>query len=180
MPRCTSRSSTAVTSDWVSRSPANDAGWRSCCAPVATWSGAGSLDLAPDAPLVDHTVRLPAGTRRTDLDLVVRHDGRTLVELHPAHHTEAVPPAPAREPALPADTSSVEELVLIGRHLEQYRHATRRAEDYWREALRREPGDARANTELGLWHMRRGELLRGRGVPAARDRDADAAEREST
>lgn len=29
--------------------------------------------------------------------------------------------------------------------------------DYWREALRRDPGDARCNQALGLWHLRRGE-----------------------
>ncbi len=121
--------------------------------------GSWTLDLAPDAPLVDHTLRLPAGTRRSDLDLEVRHEGRLLVELHPAPHADAPPPAPAREPARPDGIGSVEELVLVGRHLAQYRHATRRPEDYWREALRREPGDSRANTELGLWHMRRGELL---------------------
>ena len=31
-------------------------------------------------------------------------------------------------------------------------------EDYWREALRRDLGDARCNLALGRWHLRRGEL----------------------
>ncbi len=44
-----------------------------------------------------------------------------------------------------------------GLHLEQYRHATRRPEIYWREALRRDPEDARCNLAIGKWHLRRGE-----------------------
>ena len=48
---------------------------------------------------------------------------------------------------------------MIGLHLEQYRHATRMPEAYWREALRRDPGDARCNLALGRWHLRRGELV---------------------
>ena len=42
--------------------------------------------------------------------------------------------------------------------MEQYRHATRCPTLYWREALRRDGLDARANNALGLWHLRRGEF----------------------
>ena len=54
-----------------------------------------------------------------------------------------------------------EELYLIGLHLEQYRHATFRPEDYYREALRRDPGDARCNQALGLLFLRRGDPRAG-------------------
>ena len=54
--------------------------------------------------------------------------------------------------------AGIDELYLIGLHLEQYRHATRLPEIYWREALRRDPDDSRCNLALGRWHMRRGEL----------------------
>lgn len=45
--------------------------------------------------------------------------------------------------------------VRPGLHLDQYRHPTREATAYWREALRRDPGDARCNTAMGLWHYKR-------------------------
>ena len=54
--------------------------------------------------------------------------------------------------------AGADELYLTGLHLEQYRHATRCPTLYWREALRRDPGDARCNNALGLWHLRRGEF----------------------
>ena len=42
--------------------------------------------------------------------------------------------------------------------MDQYRHATRCATLYWREALRRDPHDSRCNNALGLWHFKRGEF----------------------
>ncbi len=64
----------------------------------------------------------------------------------------------ATEPPFPDDIDSADELFLTGQHLAQYRHATRSAADYWREALHRDPGDVRCNNALGLWHFRRGEF----------------------
>lgn len=56
--------------------------------------------------------------------------------------------APAKEPPPPDRVMSVEELYLTGRHLLQYRHATRSPEPYWIEALRRDPGHAGSHTAL--------------------------------
>ena len=47
---------------------------------------------------------------------------------------------------------------MTGLHLEQYRHATRCPTLYWREALRRDPDDARCNLGMGRWHFKRGEF----------------------
>ena len=44
----------------------------------------------------------------------------------------------ATEPPSPEEIATNEELYLTGLHLEQYRHATRSPEIYWREALRRD------------------------------------------
>ena len=114
-------------------------------------------DLAPDAPLV-FEVALPSGTDAAELRLrVFASDGRSLVDHVPETHDPGAMPLPASEPPAPADVRTVEELYLTGVHLDQYRHATRSPEPYWREALRREPADARSNTALGAWHLRRGE-----------------------
>ncbi|MFZ4599712.1 MAG: tetratricopeptide repeat protein, partial [Terrimicrobiaceae bacterium] len=53
---------------------------------------------------------------------------------------------------------SNDELYLTGLHLAQYRHATRSADIYWREAIRRDAGDSRCHTALAGWHLRRGEF----------------------
>jgi len=119
-------------------------------------------DLSPAEPLVE-TVPLPRGTKSTALTLeVFAADGRSL-----ASYTPIVPKTPtaeqlareaATEPPAPADVPTSDELYLTGLHLEQYRHATRHPELYWREALRRDPGDSRCHLALGRWHLRRGEF----------------------
>jgi tetratricopeptide (TPR) repeat protein len=116
-----------------------------------------TLDLAPDAPVVLETL-VGAGTRPRDLELVVRSaDGVELIRHRPIERPDKAIPAPATEPPPPAEIALQEELYLTGLHLAQYRHATREPEAYWREALRRDPGDARSNTAMAAWHLRRGE-----------------------
>ena len=65
----------------------------------------------------------------------------------------------AAEAALtPQDTKTIDQLYLTGLHLEQYRHATWSALDYYEEALRRDPLDYRCNNQMGLWYLRRGRF----------------------
>ena len=65
----------------------------------------------------------------------------------------------AAEAALPPeDTKTVDQLYLTGLHLEQYRHATWSALDYYEEALRRDPRDVRCLNQTGLWYLRRGRF----------------------
>lgn len=116
-------------------------------------------DLSPANPLVE-TVRCP---RPTALTLrVTTASGRELIRYAPSKPAPLTPAALAKqaatEPARPAAITSADELYFTGLHLEQYRHATRSPEPYWREALRRDPGDARCNLALGRWQLRRGEF----------------------
>ena len=110
----------------------------------------------PGSPLVWET-SLPDGVKTSGLTVRVRHAGNVLVEYtsEPVHAPEE-DPEPAAEPPAPQDVTSVEELVGIGDHLEQYRHATRSPEPYWEEAVRRDPGHSRAHTSLGIRRLRQG------------------------
>lgn len=65
----------------------------------------------------------------------------------------------AAEAALrPEEIKTIDQLYLTGLHLEQYRHATWSALDYYEEALRRDPMDYRCNNQIGLWYLRRGRF----------------------
>jgi tetratricopeptide (TPR) repeat protein len=124
--------------------------------PHSAWTG----PLSPRDPLL-HDFDLPSRTGATDLTVVVR-DGndRELLRYTPIRPSpaDAVVPPPATEPAAPRQIASNDELYLTGLHLEQYRHATRHPEDYWREALRRDPADSRCHNAIGRWHLHRGEF----------------------
>ena len=114
-------------------------------------------DLDPVKPIL-LAVDLPDGVDRDDIRVVVEQGGRVLVERRPVDRGEITIPPPATEPPPPEEIESADELWMTGVHLDQYRHATRSADIYWREALRRDPGDSRCNTNLGIWHLRRGEF----------------------
>ena len=76
-----------------------------------------------------------------------------------AESDEVKPVPDAAEAALsPEETKTNEQLYLTGLHLEQYRHATWSALDYYEETLRRDPNDMRCNNAMGLWYIRRGRF----------------------
>jgi tetratricopeptide (TPR) repeat protein len=118
------------------------------------------VDLSPEQPF-QHAVALrvdqPTGVRVS----VSTAEGIELVTYRP-DATEADLPIP--EPALaalpPADVENNEQLYLTGLHIEQYRHATYSATDYYQEALRRDPKDSRCNNAMGLWHLKHGQFAK--------------------
>ncbi|HVN03386.1 MAG TPA: DUF5107 domain-containing protein [Bryobacteraceae bacterium] len=119
-------------------------------AAIAQWT----RDLAPGAPFVE-THPVPAD----DVSVRVRNaEGQEIIRYAPLAVPPQSAPVAATEPPLPEEIAGTDELYITGLHLEQYRHATRDPDIYWREALRRDPGDARSNNALGAWHLRRGEF----------------------
>jgi tetratricopeptide (TPR) repeat protein len=115
-------------------------------------------DLSPGVPFLKAIKPLPT-VGETDLRLsVTAAGGGEIIAYQPARRVSGRVPPPATEPAAPADMASADELFVTGLHLHQYRHATRCPTLYWREALRRDPDDARCNNALGLWHLQRGEF----------------------
>lgn len=115
--------------------------------PGATVDGK-KVDLAPGHPFLG------------GCHVVCAADGREIIRYEPKRRKKGKVPPPATEPPLPADIAGNDELYITGLHLEQYRHATRSPEPYWREAVRRDPGDSRCRNALGLWHLRRGEFAK--------------------
>jgi tetratricopeptide (TPR) repeat protein len=117
-----------------------------------------SSDLSPGAPFVT-CAELSGGIAEAELLLrVLQQDGREIIRYRPEQRQEQPLATPATEPPSPKDIATTEELYLTGLHLEQYRHATRRAEPYWQEALRRDPDDVRNNNALGLARLRSGQF----------------------
>lgn len=115
-------------------------------------------DVAPGRPfLAESSVPEKAAPDEFSVQ-VLTSDGRPLIQYAFARAEARVAPEPATEPRLPVEIPTSDELYVTGVHLNQYRHATRHAEPYWHEAIRRDPGDARANNALGAWHLKRGEF----------------------
>ncbi|HTZ60868.1 MAG TPA: DUF5107 domain-containing protein [Acidobacteriaceae bacterium] len=118
-----------------------------------------TTDLLPGGPFI--TSIYVAGTIAAMTLRVLSAEGSELIAwtAQNAATSERIPD-PAKEPLPPDEIQTVEELYLIGLHLEQYRHATRSPEPYWEEALRRDSLESRCNTAMGKMLLRRGLFSR--------------------
>ena len=100
-------------------------------------------------------VALPAGVDEHDLVASISDDGRELVSYSPVRLQPQPPPKAVTAPPAPADVRSSEELYLIGLRAEQFHDPILDPVPYWQEALRRDPGDVRVNTVLGIGSYRK-------------------------
>ncbi len=114
------------------------------------------MDLRADAPV--HREFVVQGDRE-NVEVLLEQNGTMLMRFAPAEMVPGAEPEVATEPPLPADVASSDELFLTGLHLEQYRHPTRAAEEYWLEAIRRDGGDSRALHAMGRQELRRGNFV---------------------
>lgn len=121
-----------------------------------------SRTLRPGKPLHE-SFPAPRGVELTDLSLRIERVGAApLLHWQPRTVAEKEAPEPATEPPAPEAIASNDELYITGLHLAQYRHATRPADLYWREALRRDPGDSRCHTAMAAHQLKRGRFARAR------------------
>ncbi len=96
-------------------------------------------------------------TNETDYTIeVFDENGKLLVDYTPKEKVVEEMPEPAKPAPAPEDCRTTEELLLYGKHLEQYRHATFEPADYYLEGLKRDSNDIRLNTAYGALLMRRG------------------------
>ncbi len=111
-----------------------------------------TIKIDPAKPYAGE-VDLPQGVSEDDLEvLLISADGELLLSYKPAeHHPPDVPmPEPLSPPASPEEIETVEELYFTGLRLNQFYNASLDSIPYYQEALRRDPGDYRVNTQLGI------------------------------
>lgn len=116
-----------------------------------------SASVAPDRPWRKRFARNGASYESIEMALRDAATGEAILSFAPPQGLDEEPmPDPAKPAPDPQDAESIEELFLVGQHLEQYRHATYDPASYYEEALRRDPRDIRCNNAMGLLKLRRG------------------------
>lgn len=115
------------------------------------------LNADPATPVVAE-VNAPRGAELYDLRmLVISAGGDTLISFsHPRPKNPELP-EPAARPAPPEQIKNQDELFLLGDHLIKFRNR-QRGILYFEEALRRDPGDVRVNTAMGLLMLKEGKF----------------------
>lgn len=116
-----------------------------------------TCQLSPEK-MYRHSLPAAAGIPESAYSIIIKDSrGNTMLQYQfPQASSKSIPEAATAAPA-PEAVDSIEKLFLHGLHLEQYRHATYDARDYYTEALRRDPEDIRSNNALGLWYLRRSQ-----------------------
>lgn len=98
----------------------------------------------------------------TKVKAIILKEGQTYLS-YGYKKNETTLPEPAKCPPLPENCETIEDLYLYGLHIEQYRHATYRAENYYLEGLKRDKTDIRINNAYGLLLLKQGRFQMSEG-----------------
>jgi tetratricopeptide (TPR) repeat protein len=115
------------------------------------------IQIGPATPFT-REINIPAQVEDTALRAVLTDaDGKELVAYRPVVPEEKPLPEVV-EPGKPVETyRTVEELYLAGLRVEQFHNARLDPMSFYNEALRRDPGNSRVNTAVGIRCARKGE-----------------------
>ena len=128
------------------------------------------IDIDPEKYFLDK-VAVPAGADAWDLyTALCDANGEVLVDYTPVKLEKKDLPKVIDGTKPVKDYETVEELYLAGLRVDQFNNARLSYMDFYNEALRRDPNDARVNIEVGKHFIRQGEwekaeehLLRAQG-----------------
>jgi len=120
------------------------------------------VTIGPDKPFVKE-LPLPHGVKPRHLKAALLSSSkRELISYRPVEPSRRPMPAPVQPPSRPEEIRTNEELYLTGLRLEQFHSSALEPYPYYEEALKRDPGDARANTALAVLYCKRGMFRQAR------------------
>jgi antitoxin component YwqK of YwqJK toxin-antitoxin module/tetratricopeptide (TPR) repeat protein len=109
-----------------------------------------TISISPATPFAIE-VALEHGVKAEELRVTLHNaEGKELIGYQPVPPKNSPMPEPARRPEPPKDIKTNEELYLTGLRVEQLHSPSFEAAPYYEEAIRRDSGDYRANTALGI------------------------------
>lgn len=115
------------------------------------------INISPSKP---YAVEIPLAAEIKEDDLrisLLDKRSNILMDFEPAKHKPPGDPMPEalKPPGPPEEIETVEELYLTGLRLNQFYNASVDPYPYYEEALKRDPGDYRVNTQLGILYLKR-------------------------
>jgi tetratricopeptide (TPR) repeat protein len=114
------------------------------------------INIDPAHPYVKE-IPIPEIIRETDTRIaLLTADEKELISYQPVEKQDLPLPPVAEPPKQPGQIGTVEELYQTGLRLTQFHNATLTPYPYYEEALKRDSGDYRVNTALGLLYLSRG------------------------
>ncbi|MDR1683636.1 MAG: DUF5107 domain-containing protein [Candidatus Symbiothrix sp.] len=117
-----------------------------------------TADIAPDAPFVK-TLTIDKNIAEKDLSMILTDaEGKEMLTYVPVQKdiTKSLPEI-VDYPLLPKQIENNEECYYTGLRNLQFANPFINPTGYFMEVLRRDPGDTRANTQMGVWYRLRGD-----------------------
>ncbi len=123
-----------------------------------------SIEISPREPFAE-TINMENEYLLSELhaSLLNEETGEVLIDYQP-QVIEPVKelPEPWKGYPSPEELETVEELYLTGKRVEQFYAPQYNEMDWYREALKRDPGDIRTNTAVGNHYLKNGDYLKAR------------------
>jgi len=115
------------------------------------------IAIDPGKPYLKQ-ILIPTGMDEHNLRASISADGKELVAYSPIKLEHEDMPESVEAPPSPEDIKTNEELYFTGLRIEQFHNPALDPDPYWLEALRRDPGDARVNTALGINYLKKAKF----------------------
>ncbi|HPG41793.1 MAG TPA: DUF5107 domain-containing protein [bacterium] len=113
------------------------------------------VDTSPAQPY-SHTIKLDKNINEKDVKIALYDsEGNIILSYQPQDPLGKPMPEPLKTPPQPKDVKTNEELYLIGLRICQFHNAFSDPYAYFNEALQRDPGDYRVNTQMGILYSKR-------------------------
>ena len=114
-----------------------------------------SIDISPAKPY-SKDISITGPIKKELLKFTLYNTSKDIIlEYQPKDPPGKPMPKPLEPPANPEDVRTVEELFLNGLRLDQFYNASVDPYPYYYEALKRDPGDYRVNTQIGILYGKR-------------------------
>lgn len=109
------------------------------------------VSVSPAKPF-SQTIPMPENTLESDLEAVLMAgNGNVLIRYKPTvQNVGDELPDVVKKPDKPEEIKTIEQLYLTGLRIKQFHNAQLNPNDYFTEALKRDPGESRCNIQLGL------------------------------
>lgn len=117
-----------------------------------------NMQVSPEMPWIEKSLEIESGQENSVSFIIQNEEGKELLAYHRREICKQRKRNVAKEPDRPVEVESVNELELIGEHLELNRHPTRYPEAYWKEAVARDPKSYRSFVALGRSALKNGKF----------------------
>jgi tetratricopeptide (TPR) repeat protein len=123
-----------------------------------------TMEISP-ATTFTQSVKMDGVYNLTDLytEMINTENGEKLLSYQPVSkaYDEKLPETVSR-PELPEKIEGIEDLYLTGNRIELFHNPRLNPMDYYKEALKRDPGDIRTNTAVGNTFLKNGDYVNAR------------------